>query len=78
MRPPYPKTVEPQSTKKMSSMSRRATDGRTFLKGLVSLAGGAGIALLVPFVVLVIGAPVALAVRGVAEAATWLLALICG
>jgi hypothetical protein len=59
-------------------VSRAATEGRTFLKGLVSLAGAAGLALLVPFVILLIGMPIALAVRGVVEAARWLLTLIVG
>ena len=54
------------------------TDGRTFLKGLVSLTGVAGIALLVPFVILLIGTPIALAVGGVVEAASWLIRLISG
>ena len=59
-------------------VSRPATDGRTFLDGLVSLTGAVGIALLVPFVILLIGVPIALAVRGVIEAASWLVALIFG
>jgi hypothetical protein len=54
----------------------RPTYRRTFLKGVLALAGAAGIALLVPFVILLIGLPIALAVRGVVEAASWLLALI--
>jgi hypothetical protein len=58
-------------------VTRPATAGR-FLKGLVSLAGAAGIALLVPVAILLIGMPIALAVRGVVEAAGWLLALIFG
>jgi hypothetical protein len=45
---------------------------------LISLAGAAGIALLVPFVILLIGTPIALGVRGVIEAASWLVALIFG
>jgi hypothetical protein len=45
---------------------------RTFLRGLVSLAGAAGIALLVPFAILLVGLPVVLAVRGVLEAIGWL------
>ena len=53
-------------------------DGRTFLKGLVSLAGAAGLALLVPFAILLIGMPIAFAVRGVAEVASWLFALVFG
>jgi hypothetical protein len=52
--------------------------GRTFIQALVSLAGAAGIALLVPFAILLIGLPVALLVRGVAEAVGWLLARIAG
>jgi hypothetical protein len=59
-------------------VSRPATDARSFLKGIVSLAGAAGLALLVPFVILLIGTPIALAVRGVIEATTWLVALIFG
>ena len=62
----------------MIDVSRPATDGRTFLEGLVSLTGGVGIALLVPFVILLIGVPIALAVRGVIEAASWLVALTFG
>jgi hypothetical protein len=57
---------------------RPGTDGRTFLEGLVSLAGAAGIALLVPFVILLIGMPIALAVTGVVEAAGWLIRLAFG
>jgi hypothetical protein len=59
-------------------VSRPAADGRTFLEGLVSLAGAAGIALLVPFVILLIGMPIALAVGGVVKGASWVLALIFG
>ena len=59
-------------------VSGLAKDGRTFLMGLVSLAGAAGIALLVPFVILLIGMPIALAIRGITAAAGWLLAPILG
>jgi hypothetical protein len=45
---------------------------RPFLQGLVSLAGAAGIALLVPFAILLVGLPVVLAVRGVLEVIGWL------
>jgi hypothetical protein len=46
---------------------------------VISLAGAAGIALLVlPFVILLIGTPIALGIRGVIEAASWLVALIFG
>jgi hypothetical protein len=56
----------------------RLSGGRTFLKGLVSLAGAAGLVLLLPFAILLIGLPIAFAVRGVAEMASWLLALVFG
>ena len=49
---------------------------RSFLQGLISLAGAAGIALLVPFAILLIGLPVALAVRGIVEAIAWLARLV--
>jgi hypothetical protein len=54
-------------------VSRPARGGRPFLRGLVSLAGAAGIALAVPFVILLIGMPIALAVRGLLEAVGWVL-----
>ena len=54
-------------------VSRPPNEGRTFLQGLVSLAGAAGIALAVPFVILLIGSPIALAVRGLLEAVGWVL-----
>ena len=54
-------------------VSRPGRGGRTFLQGLVSLAGAAGIALAVPFVILLIGLPIALAVRGLLEVVGWVL-----
>ena len=45
---------------------------RTFFQALVSLAGAAAISLTVPFVVLLIGLPFALAIRGLLEAIAWL------
>ena len=59
-------------------VSRPSTDGRTFIRGLVSLAGAAGIALLVPFVILLIAMPMALAVGGVVGAVSWLMGLLFG
>jgi hypothetical protein len=54
-------------------VSRPTRRGRTFLQALASLAGAAGIALAVPFVILLIGLPVALAVRGLLEVIGWVL-----
>jgi hypothetical protein len=59
-------------------VSLPATQGRTFPAAVVSLAAATGVVLLVPFVVLLIGLPIGLAVRGVIEAASWLSALIAG
>ena len=53
-------------------VSRPARAGRAFLQGLVSLAGAAGIALLVPFAILIVGLPIALSIRGVLELFGWL------
>jgi hypothetical protein len=49
---------------------------RTFLQALVSVGGAAGIALLVPFVILVAAAPFVLAVRGVAEGIAWIVRMV--
>jgi hypothetical protein len=51
----------------------RPTSGtRAFMHAVISLAGAAGIALLVPFAILLVGVPVALLVRGLTEAIGWL------
>ena len=52
-------------------VSRSARGGRTFRHGLASLAGATGIALAVPFVILLIGMPIALVVRGLLEVVGW-------
>lgn len=57
-------------------VSRRTHSKRTFAQGLASLAGAASLALLVPFAILAAGTPVALGVRGLLEAAAWLLTII--
>lgn len=49
---------------------------RTAFQWLSSLAGTIGVALLVPLSILLIGLPIALAVRGILEAATWLIAFL--
>lgn len=54
-------------------VSRPTSEGRTFFQGLASLTGAAGIALAVPFVILAIGLPIALAVRGLLELVGWVL-----
>jgi hypothetical protein len=54
----------------------RPRAGRTFMQVLTSLAGAAGIVLLVPFAILLIGVPVALLVRGLVEAIGWLFTLM--
>ena len=54
-------------------VSRPTRGGRTFLQGLVSLPGAAGIALAFPIVILLIWLPVMLAVRGLLEVVGWML-----
>lgn len=49
---------------------------RTFVQELTALAGASGIALLVPFAILLVGVPVALLVRGLVEAVGWLFSLL--
>ena len=53
-----------------------ATDRVGFREGLVSLAAITGLALLVPVVILLLGAPVALGARAIAELFTWVASLI--
>jgi len=53
-------------------VSRPGSADRTFLHGLVSLAGAEGIALLVPFAILMVGLPIALSIRGALELFGWL------
>lgn len=49
---------------------------RTLGHGLASLLAAGGVALLVPVAILALGTPVALAVRGLLEAARWFLAIV--
>ena len=53
-------------------VSRPAHADRTFLQALVSLFGAAGLALLMGVAILLIGLPIALVVRGLLEAISWL------
>jgi hypothetical protein len=55
---------------------RPTTGKRAFMHALISLAGAAGIAMLVPFAILLVGLPVALLVRGLADAIGWLFNLM--
>jgi hypothetical protein len=50
----------------------RPRGSRAVINALISFAGAVGIALLVPFAVLLVGMPVALVVRGLLEATGWL------
>jgi hypothetical protein len=49
---------------------------RTVIDALISLAATSGIVLLVPFAILLVGLPIALLVRGLLEACSWLAALV--
>jgi hypothetical protein len=42
------------------------------VQSLLSLSGAVGLALLIPFAILLVGLPVALAVRGLLEVVLWL------
>lgn len=52
--------------------SRPGRPARALAQAIASFAGAAGIALLVPFGILLAGAPVALAVRALLELLGWL------
>jgi hypothetical protein len=51
---------------------------RTFLRSVAALLEAAFIALIIPFAILLVGLPAALAARGVAEAIAWLASLLAG
>ena len=53
-------------------LSRPYDSERTTPQALISLAGASGIALLVPFAILLLGLPIALAGRGLLEVLAWL------
>jgi len=57
-------------------VSRPHGSERTLLQAVVSLAGATGIALLVPFAILLVGLPIALAGRGLLEVLAWLVAAL--
>jgi hypothetical protein len=59
------------STPEIIDVTRRSGAVRTFLHGIVSLAGAIGIALLIPLAILLVGVPIALAVRGALELFSW-------
>jgi hypothetical protein len=50
----------------------------TFLRGLTSVAGAVGIVLLLPLVILLVGSPIAFAIRVLLEVTGWLSAAILG
>ena len=79
--------VRPEETVPRAPRSQPATGGapyvsevprveRTFVDGIVSLAAAAGLVLLVPFAILLVGLPIALLVRGLLEVVGSLLAFI--
>jgi hypothetical protein len=53
-------------------VSRPPGAERTLLQALGSLAAATGIALLLPFVMLLVGLPIALGARGLLEVVAWL------
>ena len=57
-------------------VSRPSGTDRTFLQSLVSLGGAVVIALLVPVVILMLGVPIAFAVRGVLDLLSLLLGVV--
>lgn len=59
-------------TQGVIDLSRPNGAARTPVQTLVSLVGAAGLMLLVPFVILLVGMPIVLAVRGFVELLRWL------
>jgi hypothetical protein len=75
-RPAPEVSTDDTSTNGAVDVSRPTDSERTFRQALTSLVGAAGIALLVPVAILVVGIPVALGVSGLIEAADWILAVL--
>ena len=69
---PIPPHEQSQVASDVLDVSRPSNGDRTFLHGLVSLAAAAGIALLLPLAMLLVGLPVVFAVRGVLEVIGWI------
>ena len=59
-------------TTRAIDVTRPYDSERTLLQTLISLAGAAGIALMVPFAILLVGFPIAVAARGLFEVLAWL------
>lgn len=64
--------VRPRPAAHTSGPRPRVDTGVTFVDALTSLATACGIVMLVPLVILLIGIPMALAVRAIVEAIGWL------
>ena len=72
-------THSPQSGSAAESVidgSGPVSGGRALIDGLISVAAACGIVLLVPFAILIVGAPFALLVRGLIGAFSWLFAFV--
>lgn len=67
-----PRARTASGTPGVIDVSRPYGSGRTMRGALISLAGAAGIALLFPFAILLLGLPIAVAVRGLLEVLVWL------
>jgi hypothetical protein len=57
-------------------VSRPTLGEWTFINALTSLAGAVGVALLVPFAILLIGMPGVLAVRGLLDMLGWVFGIV--
>jgi len=74
-----PRTVPDQTSVQaphVIDVSRPTHSKRMFGQALVSLIGAGGLALLVPFAILVVAIPVALGIRGLLEVTEWFLAVV--
>jgi hypothetical protein len=72
VRPTAPRGERAAATRVGIGVSRPYRSEWTLLQVVTSLAGAAAVVLLVPFVILLVGLPIALAVRGLLEVVLWL------
>jgi hypothetical protein len=72
----YPGVPGVDANRHPIDLTQTEASGHTFVQAIGSVLGAGGIALLVPFAILLVGIPIAIAVRAAVEVAQWVAALL--